>query len=337
MSTFERRCFGKTGYPVSVLGLGTCFMADQGPEGVTDCIRYAVEAGVNYFDTAADYGKGNDERLLGTALHGLRDQVFLATKVGCLPEPGGHRSVTALMRQHEEQLQRLQTDHVDLIQLHEADQRKWWSDDPISVAEAEDHCGPLIRDDEEYDFASAPGVEFLRRSKAEGKSRFIGITGKDARRLARIVRALGRELDGMMIAHQYNPIYRNAAYFLLPWTDRYNLGVSGGAMFMKGWLATPVGEWRSHPPAWMDPVFHRAYVAYLDIQRESGLPMAELTLRWLLRETRLHSIVVGFTHREVIVQNLDAVAKGPLPDDLHRAIDAIGIVHPLIYQGRSEL
>jgi len=333
----ETRVFGKTGVPVSVLGLGTCYMAAQGQAGVNDCVRYAVEQGVTYFDTAADYGKGNDERMLGEALCGLRDRVFLATKVGCLSEPGGHRSADALMRQYEESLRRLRTDWVDLIQLHEADQRKWWSDDPVPAEVAEDHCGPLIRDDEEYDFAHAPCVEFLRRSKAEGKSRFIGITGKDARRLARIVRALGRELDGMMIAHQYNPIYRNAAYFLLPWTDRYNLGVSGGATFMKGWLATPVEEWRSHPPAWMDPVFHRAYVAYLDIQLESGLPMAELTLRWLLRETRLHSIVVGFTHRDVIVQNLDAVAKGPLPDDLHRAIDAIGIVHPLIYQGRSEL
>jgi len=47
--------------------------------------------------------------------------------------------------------------------------------------------------------------------------------------------------------------------------------------------------------------------------------------------------VLGFSHRDEIVQNLDAVSKGPLPDDLHRAIDYIGIVHPLIYQGRSEL
>ena len=45
--------------------MGTCFMAGQGQEGVTECVRYAVDAGVNYFDTAADYGKGNDERMLG--------------------------------------------------------------------------------------------------------------------------------------------------------------------------------------------------------------------------------------------------------------------------------
>ena len=331
----ETRIFGKTGEAVSVLGLGTCFMAGQGESGVRECVHYAVGEGVSYFDTAADNGKGGDECLLGAALQGVRDRVFLATKVGCVDVPDGHRDVKVLMCQHEAGLQRLQTDRVDLIQLHEADQRKWWCDDPVSVAEAEDHCGPLICDDEDYDFAGAPCVEFLRRSKAEGKSRFIGLTGKDARKLARIVRAL--EIDGMMIAHQYNPLFRNAEHFLLPWTERRDIGVSGGAMFMKGWLARPVNEWRDNPPEWMDPVFQRAYVAYLDIHKASGLPMAELTLRWLLAETRLHSIVLGFSTREEITQNLTAIGKGPLPSDLQRAINAIGIVHPLTYQGRSEL
>ena len=87
----------------------------------------------------------------------------------------------------------------------------------------------------------------------------------------------------------------------------------------------------------MDPVFHRAYLAYLDIHAASGLPMAELTLRWLLAETRLHSIVLGFSCREEIAANLAAVNKGPLPGDLQRAIQAIGLVHPLTYQGRTEL
>ncbi len=333
----ETRVFGKTGGAASVMGLGTCFMAGQGQEGVTDCVRFAIDQGVNYFDTAADYGKGTDETMLGHALKGVRERVFLATKVGCLSAPDGHRRVDALMGQHEDGLRRLQTDRVDLIQLHEADQRKWWSDDPVSPAEAEDHCGPLIRDDEEYDFAAAPCVEFLRRSQAEGKARFIGITGKDARQLARIVRALGREIDGMMIAHQYNPILRNAEHFLLPWTERFQMGVSGGAMFMKGWLASPIREWRTAPPAWMEPIFQRAYCAYLDLHEQSGLPMAELTLRWLLRERRLHTIVLGFARCQEIAANLAAVRRGPLPDDLQQAIDAIGIVHPLTYQGRTEL
>jgi aryl-alcohol dehydrogenase-like predicted oxidoreductase len=76
---------------LSIMGLDTCFMAQQGQEKTNHCVRYAVEQGINYFDAAAHYGQGNDERMPGTALRGCRNDVFLATKVGCLEEPGGHR------------------------------------------------------------------------------------------------------------------------------------------------------------------------------------------------------------------------------------------------------
>ncbi|MCG3148736.1 MAG: Aldo-keto reductase YhdN [Verrucomicrobiae bacterium] len=331
----NQRILGKTGVAVSELGLGTCFMAGQGQDGINQCVAWAIDQGINYFDTAADYGKGHDEKMLGIALRGRRDRVFLATKVGCVDEPGGHRRVESLQRQHAAGLARLQTDRVDLIQLHEADQRKWWSDDPVSIAEAGDHCGPLIRDDEEYDFANAPCVEFLRRAQATGTARFIGITGKDARRLARIVAAI--EIDAMMMAHQFNPIYRNAGKYLLPVSSTKNIGVVNGAAFMKGWLAVPQTAWRDLRPSWMDETFYRAYFAYLDVHARSGLSLAELSLRWQLAEPRQHSIVVGFSCQRDIQQNIAAVERGPLPAEWQAAVDAVGIVLPLIYQGRSRL
>lgn len=331
----KTRTFGKTGVAVSELGLGTAFMASQGQDGVNTCVARALDQGISYFDTAADYGKGNDERMLGIGLRGLRKQAFLATKVGGVDEAGGHRSVACLMGQFEAGLSRLQTDHVDLIQIHEADQRKWWSDDPVPVEVAASHGGPLIQDEEDYAFAEAPCVQFLRRVQKEGKARFVGITGKDARRLARILRTV--DIDAMMIAHQYNPILRSAAHFLLPQTEAKGIGVVGGAMLMKGWLAVPRTEWRESPPPWMDPIFQRAYLSFMDIQEASGIEMAELTLRWLLVESRIQSIVVGFSQWGQIKSNIEAISRGPLPADLHRAIDAIGIVHPLVYQGRTAL
>ena len=331
----RRRILGKTGVAVSELGLGTCFMSAQGQQGVNECVARAVDRGIDYFDTAADYGKGNDERMLGEALRGRRDKVFLATKVGCVEDPGGHRKAESLMRQFEDSLCRLQTDYVDLIQLHEADQRKWWSDDPVSTQEAVSHGGPLIRDEEDYDLMAAPCLEFLRNVKQQGKARFVGITGKDARRLARLVGAV--QVDAMMVAHQYNPIYRNAARFLLPLTEAEGVGVAGGAMFMKGWLAVAKTEWRDQLPCWMDGDFHRAYFNYLDIQVSSGIALPELTLRWLLVEQRINCIVTGFSEWREIESNIDAIERGPLPADLQSEIDAIGIVHPLLYQGRSTI
>ena len=330
----RQRILGNTGVSVSELGLGTAFMRrKQNQDAVTATIARAVERGVCYFDTAADYGHGDDERALGEALSGRREQVFLATKGGGVRQPGGHRNADILMRQHEEGLQRLQTDHVDLIQLHENDQRKWWSDDPVPLEGAVSHVGPLILDAEDYDFAGSPGVEFLHRAKEQGKARYIGITGKDARRLARIVAAL--DLDSMMIAHQYNPILRNAARYLLPTTAARGIGVAGGAMFLKGWLAVPQTHWRYDRPEWMNDEFHDAYFAYLEIQAESGIPLPELTLRWILGEQRIHCIVSGFSDWREVEANIEAVEKGTLPPALHSAIDKIGIIQPLYYQGRT--
>jgi len=74
----------------------------------------------------------------------------------------------------------------------------------------------LVRDDETYDFVDAPVAEFLALAVSAGKVRYIGVTGKDARRLARIVEILG--IDVVMVAHQFNPVLRNAASYLFPAT-----------------------------------------------------------------------------------------------------------------------
>ena len=141
----------------------------------------------------------------------------------------------------------------------------------------------------------------------------------------------------MMIAHQYNPILRNSARYLLPTTDAKGLGVAGGAMFLKGWLAVPQIQWRGDRPAWMNDEFYDAYFAYLDIQTESGIPLPELTLRWIQTESRIHCLVSGFSDWSEVEANIDAIEKGPLSPDLHAQIDDIGIVQPLYYQGRTEL
>ncbi len=224
---------------------------------------------------------------------------------------------------------------MDLIQLHEAEQRKWWSDDPVTEQIAKTHSGPLIQDEEDYDFADSPCLTFLKQAREQGKARFIGITGKDARRLTRLVEAL--EIDSMMVAHQYNAILRSAPRYLLPLTESKGVGVAGGAMFIKGWLAAPRTEWRDQAPDWMNDEFHRAYFGYLDVQVSSGIPLPELTLRWLLPEERIHSIVTGFKEWREIESNIEAIERGPLPEELRSAIDALGIVQPLYYQGRSEM
>ena len=87
----------------------------------------------------------------------------------------------------------------------------------------------------------------------------------------------------------------------------------------------------------MDDAFYQAYFTYLDIQAASGIALPELALRWALPEERVHSVVTGFERWSDIAANIEAVGRGPLPADLQSRIDAIGIVQPLRYQGRTEL
>ena len=329
---------GKTELNVSELGLGSAFMAGQGQDGVNHCVDYAIDHGVNYFDTSANYGDGADETMLGIALKGKRDKVTLATKVGFINHQryslDAHRSTDQLMKQFESSLKRLQTDYVDIIQIHEADFLKWWtghiSDDTNSAS-----WSALIEDDKDYDFSNAPAVEFLANAKRSGKARFIGLTAKNARLLARVLKVV--EVDSVMAAHQFNPVFRNAVEFLFPTAQDLGVGVVIGAPLMKGWLAVPQNAWRESPPDWMDETFKASYFRFLDIHADAGIPMADLCIRWMLSEKRQQSIVVGFSNLREVELNLSAALRGPLPDNLNAAIEEIGIVHPLIYQGRTQI
>src|SRR4051812_48370678 len=110
-----KRPFGRSGEQVSIIGLGGATLSDAKTEteGVR-IIHEAIEAGVNFMDNAWEYHNGNSEELMGKGLKGRRDKVFLMTKV-CTHG----RDAKVAMKQLEDSLRRLQTDHLDLWQIHE--------------------------------------------------------------------------------------------------------------------------------------------------------------------------------------------------------------------------
>src|SRR5947209_2087564 len=110
-----RRPLGKTGVHVSILGLGGHTLGSAGSlEEATRILHEAVDAGVTFLDNAWEYHDGRSEEWMGKALKGRRDKVFLMTKV-CTHG----RDKKVALRQLEESLRRLQTDHLDLWQVHE--------------------------------------------------------------------------------------------------------------------------------------------------------------------------------------------------------------------------
>ena len=145
------RPFGKSGERVSVIGLGGFHVGvpDTDAEAVR-LIHTAIDAGITFLDNAWDYNGGNSERRMGKAIADRRDSVFLMTKV-CTHGRDGK----VAMRQLEESLKRLRTDHLDLWQIHEV----------------------VFDDEPAKHFAKGGVVEALDRAREQGKVRYVGFTG----------------------------------------------------------------------------------------------------------------------------------------------------------------
>lgn len=146
-----KRALGKTGLQVSALGLGGFHLGVPRDAAEADkIVGEALDAGVTFFDNAWEYHQGESETRVGAALKGKRDQVVLMTKV-CTHG----RSKAVAMGMLEDSLRRLQTDHLDVWQIHEV----------------------VYFNDPDLIFAPGGAAEALLEAKQQGKVRFIGFTG----------------------------------------------------------------------------------------------------------------------------------------------------------------
>jgi aryl-alcohol dehydrogenase-like predicted oxidoreductase len=144
------RPLGKTGEKVSAIGLGGAHIGRAAsPELATTVVRAAIDRGITFMDNCWDYVDGEAERRMGVALRdGYRQKVFLMTKFD-------GRTKESAAKQIDESLQRLQTDHIDLMQYHEN----------------------IRMEDPDRFFAKGGPIEALLEAKKAGKIRFIGFTG----------------------------------------------------------------------------------------------------------------------------------------------------------------
>src|ERR1700728_1617656 len=146
-----QRPMGKTGLQVSILGVGGYHLGTvAGQPEVNNMVAKALDHGINFFDNAWEYYKGASEERLGTALKGKRDQAIVMTKV-CTHG----RKKDIAMRMLEESLTRLQTDHLDVWQVHEV----------------------IYYNDPEKAYDNDGVTEALAAAKQQGKVRFVGFTG----------------------------------------------------------------------------------------------------------------------------------------------------------------
>ena len=239
-----------------------------------------------------------NQATLGYALEGRPEEYLVATKLGYMRAATRFRSYDALRAQLDEGLRLLRRDSVDAVKVHESDHHVWWTDSPPPPERRE----PL---DPSYDFAGAPVMQVLRDIKEEGLCRFVGVTGNTTDGVGLVASKV--DADICLIAFNYDILRRRARRETIPVARAKNMSVVLGAIIRL--------------PTDMPDALERLYA----VQRESGLSLVELTIRYLLSDRDFSSILVGAAKPSEIEESVAAAEKGPLPADLHQALKDLGV------------
>ena len=295
----EYRLLGRTGVEVSPLCLGTMMFGDWGNRDVADSIRvihHALDAGINFVDTADVYSAGGSEEIVGKALKGRRDDVVLATKffmpMGAGPNQGGG-SRKWIMQAVEGSLRRLGTDYLDLYQVHR----------PSALMDVEETLGALS--------------DLMH----QGKVRYIGSSSYSGSQIVE-AQAVSRERNlARFVTEQppYSILVRGIEQDVLPTTQRHGMGTLTYSPLAGGWLS---GKWRrntaptptsaARPSARFDmtsPANQQKLEvvdALAQLAEEAGMTLIELALAFVINHPGVTSAIIGPRTMEQLDSQLPA-------------------------------
>ena len=202
MPSIPLRPFGNSGVSISALGLGGHHLGDaKGEATAIEIVHEAVDGGITFFDNCWEYNRGKSENWMGKGLKGRRDKVFLMTKV-CTHGRDGTLATQML----EESLRRLQTDHLDLWQIH----------------------GVSFDNDPDLFIRPGGAAEALTKAKQEGKVRFVGFTGHKAPEIHLKMLATGFPFDAVqMPLNAFDANFHSFEKLVLPELNRRNIAALG--------------------------------------------------------------------------------------------------------------
>lgn len=315
--------FGNTGLRVSRLCLGTMTFGLQCDEAQSHAILDAAAAGgIDFLDTADVYPLGGNretagrtEEIVGSWLKGKRQSYIVATK--CVGVMGPKPWDQGMSRKHildaiDASLRRLQTDYVDVYQLHHYDART-----PLDEA-----------------------LEALDQVVRSGKARYIGVSNWPAHKIAR---ALGRsELKNITrissAQPRYNLLFRAYERDLLPMCEEEGIAVipynplAGGLLTGKHDRAAPPASGtrftlgtaaaRYQERYWNEREFE-TIEALRGLGNESGMSMATMAMSWVLANPAITAPIVGASRPEQLTDSLAAADRGSLPEDLKARLDEL--------------
>ncbi|WP_248241022.1 aldo/keto reductase [Microbacterium kunmingense] len=318
MNSVPLRRLGSSGLLVSAVGLGCNNFGRPGTrtetlEGTRAVLDAAIDSGVTFLDTADMYGgdPGQSEALMGEALAGRRDRVVLATKFGHSGRDMGYglagakASRTYIRRAVEASLTRLQTEWIDLYQLHTPDPG-------TPIEETLDALDDLVR---------------------EGKIRYIGHSNLSGWQIAEAHFVAERRGTARFVSSQdhYSLLARGVERERLPAAEHFGLGflpyfpLHNGLLtgkFSRTEAPSDTRIMRQRPHLWEDAPWD-ALEAYAAFCRDQGITMLEATFGWLLARSSISSVIAGATSPEQVRANAAAAtAWTPTVADVAE-IDAI--------------
>ena len=297
------RQLGKSGLQVSAVGLGANnFGGRVDAKRTTSVVHAALDSGVNFIDTSNSYGGGLSEQFIGDALKGRREQAVIATKVSSRVAEGPNNSGNSrkhIFDQVDISLRKLQTDYLDLYQIH------WWDPD-------------------------TPLDETLRALDDlvhMGKVRYAGCSNFNAWQVCEadwISKALSINAF-VSVQPRYSMLYRQPEAELLPLCERYNIGVLPYYPLENGFLT---GKYQRNAPApegtrlaandrgvFTDHNFD-ILEKLEDFCEQRGHTILELAFAWLLASPSVSSVIAGATRPEQIEANAASASWELSPDDL---------------------
>jgi aryl-alcohol dehydrogenase-like predicted oxidoreductase len=292
----EYRQLGESGLKVSAVGLGGNnfgWWADE--QASAAVIKTALEQGVNFFDTADVYGEGRSEEWVGKALKGVRSQVIIATKFGYEAgqgpnDKGGSRH--HIIQAVEGSLRRLQTDYIDLCQMH-------FPDPTMPIAETLRALDDLVRAGKVRcigcsNFAAWHLSEALWTSRLHGLSSFVSVQSP------------------------YNLLNRQIEQALIPCCEAHGVSIITYTPLAAGFLTGKYRRGQEMPqdlrftrvPFWGAHVMTEENFAALGrleaFAVERGHAVAELAIAWLLSRPAVSTVIAGATRAEQVMANVAA-------------------------------
>lgn len=303
----ERRPLGNSGIDVSPIGLGCWAMGGDRWWGPADdnesigCIHEALDLGINLIDTAAAYGTGHAEEVLGKALMGRREDAVIATKCGLVANPylpeGVDRCLTpeSIAAECEQSLRRLRTEYIDLYQCH-------WPDPDTPIDET---------------------MEAMNRLKEQGKIRAIGVSNFGTAELS----VARKTADVASLQPPFSMIRREAAEALIPYCQEYRIAVLAYSPLHHGLLSGKLtadmkfSDLRRDDPEFRGERYRRnldRVTRLTEMAAARGKSMVALAVNWVINAPGVTAALVGAKRASHIRGATDALGWLPTDDESGR-------------------